>query len=256
MKNLISTVAILAALCTGCAGKVYVFHLGTESVGFSGNGGVQWILPDGGPRYIPEHSTVPLPVRSGNLTVAYESATPPGVYVTYVDWVVDGHSIGSSESQRGITIIRNMGDGTHSVDGVVYRRYAGDRRSAPTDTLSFWVKTFYPNFDAGVRWVHPDGTSQIFPGSTINLPTSRGHLPLVFQVGEAMAEGRFCSYVDYYVDGQLQQRSEPPFSFTFRNTGNGDHEVRCIAYFLRTQDRQPDGVVETLFKVRTWKDVY
>lgn len=121
-----------------------VFGL-TYTSGFTSSGGLMRIYPDGTAEPLPPSGKViDLPLSAGNLGLRFDPPYSEGAYRSLEQWYVDGQLRQQTDAGRGFYgfTFENRADGTHDVRLVVYWAYAGDRRSAGTDTLQIRVRTW------------------------------------------------------------------------------------------------------------------
>ncbi len=261
MKKVLLIVAYFAILWVAGCNSTYRFgvHIGTDGIGtsrFDGSG-LQLMLSDGGPRLIPEGSTLDFPIEYGNIPVLYEASSSLKKNIDRVEWRIDGQFAWSTGVQQTYTM-GNDGCGTRMVQAVIFRRWAGDNRGAPGDTLSFYTHTYFGLETSGLRRVekNPDMYILVSPRSTIPLPNSYGNLTMTFRPSWEMTIGRSVVQVDWYRDHQFMRHTAAGECVTYYNTVDGYHEAMALVYYLKAGTRAVAGVDTLRFNIDMSVDIY
>ncbi len=111
--------------------------------GSTSSGGLMRIHTDGTAEPLPPSGkVVDLPLSAGNLQLFYEPPYTEGTFRSMEQWYVDGLLRQQNDWRFSGFTFENRADGTHDVRLIVFWAYAGDRRSAGTDTLQVRVRTW------------------------------------------------------------------------------------------------------------------
>lgn len=146
MKTGVALVASVLALLafTSCAPYQYRAVGGVYfSAGTSSSGGLMRLYPDGTAEPLPPSGRIiDLPLSAGNLDLRYDPPYTEGTFRTMEQWFVDGRLHKQIDRDFPGFTFGNAADGTHVLKLIIFWAYAGDRRSAGTDTLEVTVRTY------------------------------------------------------------------------------------------------------------------